>query len=141
MLIREWNSVATRSRAEAEYFEPRWKSDVSAFPALDHQIEFGPAFTYEYSTRDTYGTNITGWGPNDPLNATWWHRVTEGTFHADMKYYWLILVNLSVMENNTDLVRVRLPLFGSDAGSLSPSTHSDIPHTPGQELGAHSSVF
>ncbi|OCB86070.1 hypothetical protein A7U60_g6968 [Sanghuangporus baumii] len=74
-----------------------WKSDVSVFPDLDHQITFGPTFTYEYSTRDTYGTNITGWGPNDPLNATWWHRVTE------------------VMENNTDLVRIFHTLQGKSS--------------------------
>ena len=33
---------------------------------------------YEYNTRDTYGKTITGWTANDPLNATWWHLVTEG---------------------------------------------------------------
>ncbi|KAL5520508.1 hypothetical protein ACEPAG_9732 [Sanghuangporus baumii] len=79
-----------------------WKSDVSAFPDLDHQITFGPTFTYEYSTRDTYGTNITGWGPNDPLNATWWHRVTE------------------VMENNTDLVRTFHTLQGKSSVRTAP---------------------
>lgn len=57
----------------------RWKSDVSSFPALDDQIAFGPTYSLEYSTREAYGQNITGWGPNDPLNATWWHLVTEGT--------------------------------------------------------------
>ncbi|KAF8190842.1 hypothetical protein BJ912DRAFT_1022151 [Pholiota molesta] len=25
----------------------------------------------------TYGSTISEWGPNDPINATWWHRVTE----------------------------------------------------------------
>ncbi|KAH8099275.1 sphingomyelin phosphodiesterase [Cristinia sonorae] len=53
-----------------------WKSDVNAFPALDHQLKIGPTYSYEYSTRTTYGGNIT-WGPNDPLNATWWHKVTQ----------------------------------------------------------------
>ena len=57
----------------------RWKSDVNSFPSLDSQIQNGPTFVYEYNTRETYGQNITGWGPNDPLNATWWHHVTEGT--------------------------------------------------------------
>ena len=56
----------------------RWKSDVNAFPLLDSQIQFGPTYEYEYSTREAYGANIAGWGPNDPLNATWWHHVTEG---------------------------------------------------------------
>ncbi|EKM61347.1 uncharacterized protein PHACADRAFT_180479 [Phanerochaete carnosa HHB-10118-sp] len=54
-----------------------WFADVNAFPELDSQIEFGPTYQYEYSTREAYGGNITGWGPNDPLNATWWHLVTE----------------------------------------------------------------
>ncbi|EJC98599.1 uncharacterized protein FOMMEDRAFT_161417 [Fomitiporia mediterranea MF3/22] len=54
-----------------------WRSDVNTFSALDDQTEFGPTYAFEYSTRDAYGQNITGWGPNDPLNATWWHRVTE----------------------------------------------------------------
>ncbi|OJT08975.1 hypothetical protein TRAPUB_109 [Trametes pubescens] len=54
-----------------------WKSDVNAFPQLDSQLAHGPTFEYEYSTRDAYGANIPGWGPNDPLNATWWHLVTE----------------------------------------------------------------
>lgn len=58
----------------------RWKTDVNSFPSLDSQIENGPTFVYEYNTRETYGQNITGWGPNDPLNATWWHLVTEGTY-------------------------------------------------------------
>ncbi|KAK7063751.1 SER THR protein phosphatase family protein [Favolaschia claudopus] len=54
-----------------------WRSDVSSFPALDQQVEFGPTFEFEYSTRDTYGPSVAGWGASDPLNATWWHRVTE----------------------------------------------------------------
>jgi len=40
-------------------------------------VEFGPTFTFEYSARDAYGATIEGWGPDDPLNATWWHLVTE----------------------------------------------------------------
>ncbi|KAJ3761911.1 sphingomyelin phosphodiesterase [Lentinula raphanica] len=54
-----------------------WKSDVNAFPELDSQIEFGPTYAFEYSTREAYGQNITGWTDSDPLNATWWHLVTE----------------------------------------------------------------
>ncbi|KAF8836600.1 sphingomyelin phosphodiesterase [Paxillus ammoniavirescens] len=53
-----------------------WISRVDEFPALDNQTEVGPTYTLEYSTREAYGTNIT-WGANDPLNATWWHLVTE----------------------------------------------------------------
>ncbi|KAL0580838.1 hypothetical protein V5O48_001214 [Marasmius crinis-equi] len=54
-----------------------WASDVSTYPELDSQIERGPVYSYEYSTREAYGNTIPGWGPNDPLNATWWHLVTE----------------------------------------------------------------
>jgi len=54
-----------------------WRSDVNTYPSLDSQIEFGPAYAYEYNTRGTYGGSISGWGTDDPLNATWWHRVTE----------------------------------------------------------------
>jgi hypothetical protein len=51
-------------------------SNVNEYPALDNQTEVGPSFYLEYSTRDAYGGNIT-WGANEPLNATWWHLVTE----------------------------------------------------------------
>ncbi|KIK07363.1 hypothetical protein K443DRAFT_627618 [Laccaria amethystina LaAM-08-1] len=54
-----------------------WSSDVNSFPSLDSQIQFGPTFAYEYNTREAYGGNITGWTNDEPLNATWWHRVTE----------------------------------------------------------------
>ncbi|KAJ6485920.1 Metallo-dependent phosphatase-like protein [Mycena sanguinolenta] len=54
-----------------------WRSDVSTFPSLDSQIEVGPTFALEYSTRETYGPGVPGWGPNDPLNGTFWHLVTE----------------------------------------------------------------
>ncbi|KAF8481747.1 Metallo-dependent phosphatase [Russula ochroleuca] len=53
-----------------------WWSDVNSYPNLDGQTKFGPTYSYEYSTREAYGTNIP-WGANDPLNATWWHHVTE----------------------------------------------------------------
>ena len=68
---------ASRTDMILPFLPSSWFSDVNSFPALDSQIQFGPTYTYEYSTRQAYGTNITGWGPNDPLNATWWHRVTE----------------------------------------------------------------
>ncbi|KAI0319038.1 Metallo-dependent phosphatase [Amylostereum chailletii] len=54
-----------------------WRSDVNSYPTLDAQTTFGPSYVYEYNTRATYGANITSWGPNDPLNATWWHLATE----------------------------------------------------------------
>lgn len=57
----------------------RWWSDVHEYSDLDKQTQFGPAFRYEYSTRDAYGLGID-WKPDDPLNATWWHHVTERVF-------------------------------------------------------------
>ena len=49
---------------------------MSTYPGLDRQTEFGPTYVYEYSARAAYGSNIT-WGTDEPLNATWWHLVTE----------------------------------------------------------------
>ncbi|EPT05669.1 hypothetical protein FOMPIDRAFT_1110912 [Fomitopsis schrenkii] len=54
-----------------------WYADVSSFPDLGGQSAYGPEFQFEYSARELYGAAVPGWGPNDPLNATWWHRVTE----------------------------------------------------------------
>ncbi|KAF5312831.1 hypothetical protein D9619_002710 [Psilocybe cf. subviscida] len=65
-----------------------WFSDVNAFHQLDGQTKAGPTYKYEYNTRQTYGSTVPGWGPSDPLNATWWHHVTEA------------------MEKNTTLVSV-----------------------------------
>ena len=48
-------------------------SNVSEFPSL---TSTGPTFQYEYSTRDTYGA-AANWPSDAPLNATFWHRVTE----------------------------------------------------------------
>lgn len=48
-------------------------SNVSEFSSLD---KTGPVYRFEYSTRDTYGP-AAGWNRNDPLNATFWHQVTE----------------------------------------------------------------
>lgn len=36
--------------------------------------ETGPVWNYEYSTRETYNV---GWPADAPLNATYWHQVTE----------------------------------------------------------------
>jgi hypothetical protein len=62
-----------------------WITDVNSFPSLDSQTQFGPTFEYEYNTRETYGGSISSWGPNDPLNATWWHHVTEGRMAVPQK--------------------------------------------------------
>lgn len=48
-------------------------SNVSDYPALKNT---GPTFEIEYSTRDTYGPAAV-WDEDAPLNATFWHRVTE----------------------------------------------------------------
>jgi hypothetical protein len=48
-------------------------SNVSSFPSLSAT---GPTFSFEYSTRDTYGP-AASWGSDDPLNATFWYHVTE----------------------------------------------------------------
>ncbi|KIY52639.1 sphingomyelin phosphodiesterase [Fistulina hepatica ATCC 64428] len=53
-----------------------WKADVNTFSTLDNQTANGPVYSYEYNTRETYGSSFE-WGANDPLNATWWHKVTE----------------------------------------------------------------
>jgi hypothetical protein len=48
-------------------------SDISLTPNL---TTTGPTFAFEYSTRDTYGPAIS-WPEEAPLNATFWHKVTE----------------------------------------------------------------
>ncbi|GIZ37078.1 hypothetical protein CKM354_000054100 [Cercospora kikuchii] len=48
-------------------------ADVNSFSNL---TTTGPSFQYEYSTRETYGPAV-GWPADAPLNATFWHTVTE----------------------------------------------------------------
>ncbi|KAK5236373.1 hypothetical protein LTR47_002324 [Exophiala xenobiotica] len=48
-------------------------ANVSAFGAINAN-ETGPVWNFEYSTRDAYAI---GWPENAPLNATYWHKVTE----------------------------------------------------------------
>ncbi len=52
-----------------------WYSDVNAYPSLNGS-DHGPTFQFEYSTREAYGA-AAGWPENAPLNATFWHAVTE----------------------------------------------------------------
>jgi len=76
---------------------------------LDAQTEFGPTYLYEYSTRDAYGSGIN-WGSNDPLNATWWHHVTERAPHLYPFHTSLFLIHFFLspeMEANASLVSVR----------------------------------
>jgi len=48
-------------------------SNVSSFGAINAS-QTGPVFKFEYSAREAYSI---GWPDNAPLNATYWHRVTE----------------------------------------------------------------
>ncbi|KAK0674005.1 Metallo-dependent phosphatase-like protein [Cercophora samala] len=48
-------------------------ADVNSFADLNGT---GPVFKLEYSTREAYGS-AANWPDDEPLNATFWHRVTE----------------------------------------------------------------
>lgn len=48
-------------------------TNVSSFPGL---TSTGPTFKFEYSTRSTYAPSVN-WPSDAPLNATFWHAVTE----------------------------------------------------------------
>ena len=50
-------------------------SNLSTYATLNPS-ETGPVFQFSYSTRDTYQP-INGWPADAPLNATYWHLVTE----------------------------------------------------------------
>ena len=50
-----------------------WYSDVSSFPDLNTSST-GPTYQLEYSTREAYNID---WPSDGPLNATYWHAVTE----------------------------------------------------------------
>ncbi|MCJ1477263.1 hypothetical protein MMC13_005934, partial [Lambiella insularis] len=50
-----------------------WYADVNSFETLNASIT-GPTFNFEYSTREAYSI---GWPADAPLNATYWHAVTE----------------------------------------------------------------
>lgn len=50
-----------------------WYADVNTFANLSTH---GPVYQLEYSTRDAYGA-AAGWPSDAPLNATFWHAVTE----------------------------------------------------------------
>ncbi len=48
-------------------------SDVNSYSTLSST---GPTYKFEYSTRDAYAA-AADWPEDAPLNATFWHRVTE----------------------------------------------------------------
>ncbi|KAI1873910.1 uncharacterized protein JN550_003179 [Neoarthrinium moseri] len=50
-------------------------ADVSSFSEID-TTQTGPVFQLEYSTRAAYGAGAK-WPDDAPLNATFWHQVTE----------------------------------------------------------------
>ncbi|GJJ11789.1 hypothetical protein Clacol_006027 [Clathrus columnatus] len=77
-----------------------WYANVSEFSDLDHKGQ-GVTYRYEYSTRDTYGVDFD-WPETSPLNATWWHKVTES------------------FEQNPDLVNQ----FNHNQGRQSPLTQN-----------------
>ncbi|KAI9709073.1 MAG: hypothetical protein M1820_003519 [Bogoriella megaspora] len=52
-----------------------WYADVHSFHSFNNSAQ-GPTFKFEYSTRDAYAES-SGWPADAPLNATFWHGVTE----------------------------------------------------------------
>ena len=50
-----------------------WYADVQSFAKINSTTT-GPTFQFEYSTREAYDI---GWPATAPLNATYWHAVTE----------------------------------------------------------------
>ena len=76
-------------------------ADVNSFSALDNST--GPTFSFEYSTRDAYPVD---WPVDAPLNATYWHAVTEA------------------MERNHTLVQLQNKYQGKSS-ALSPNCTSD----------------
>ncbi|KAF8879658.1 sphingomyelin phosphodiesterase [Gymnopilus junonius] len=43
----------------------------------DPSFQVSPVWKQEYSARETYGPAIGGWPATEPLNAAFWHHVTE----------------------------------------------------------------
>lgn len=76
---------------------------MDKYSALDSQ-SYGPSFDFEYNTREAYGRNIP-WGANDPLNATWWHLVTERECRVALVSDLAHACSLE-METNSSLVSV-----------------------------------
>ena len=52
-------------------------SPVSSFAGLN-VTHAGPTFYHEYSTRAAYAGAAGDWPPGAPLNATFWHKVSQG---------------------------------------------------------------
>jgi len=110
MLTRAFDMFVQEQRVQRSTIRGyRWRSDVNSYPGLDGQTEFGPTYVYEYSTRAAYGANIP-WGADEPLNATWWHLVTERGFPSSSSISPLrpnSMFPLPEMTSNQSLVAVR----------------------------------
>ncbi|ERT01737.1 hypothetical protein HMPREF1624_00031 [Sporothrix schenckii ATCC 58251] len=70
----------------------------------------GPVFRFEYSTRAAYGPAVQ-WPDDAPLNATFWHRVTEA-IEADKSHRLVSQMNLYQSKSS-----VRTPNCTNDACS------------------------
>ena len=77
-------------------------ADVNSFAALNASAS-GPTYQFEYSTREAYPV---GWPESAPLNATYWHTVTEA------------------METNRSLVEA-FNTYQGKSSILSPNCSSD----------------
>ncbi|CAK7229035.1 hypothetical protein SBRCBS47491_007112 [Sporothrix bragantina] len=89
--------------ADVDTFEMLNVSDSNAAAA-------GPEFRFEYSTRAAYGA-AAGWPEDAPLNATFWHRVTEA-IEADSSH--ALVAQMNVYQGKSS---VRSPNCTSDACS------------------------
>ncbi|CAK7226271.1 hypothetical protein SCUCBS95973_006144 [Sporothrix curviconia] len=91
-------------------------ADVDTFEMLNvnvsdtTSIAAGPEFRFEYSTRAAYGA-AAGWPADAPLNATFWHRVTEA-IEADKSHALVNQMNLYQSKSS-----VRTPNCTNDACS------------------------
>ncbi|CAK7206019.1 hypothetical protein SEUCBS139899_008802 [Sporothrix eucalyptigena] len=89
-------------------------ADVDTFETLNvsdaNPNSAGPEFRFEYSTRAVYGP-AAGWPEDAPLNATFWHRVTEA-IEADTSHKLVNEMNLYQSKSS-----VRTPNCTNDACS------------------------
>ena len=97
---------------------------MSTYPSLDLQTAHGPTYSFEYSARDAYGANIPGWTANDPLNATWWHHVTDGSFYALSQESSTDNILLAML-SNTSLISTFTKFQGKGSVKSPPCTTTD----------------
>lgn len=94
---------------------------MSHYAALEGQTEVGPTYEYEYSTRKAYGKTIA-WGPEEPLNATWWHLVTEGVFFFYLQFRPSLTPPPTAMEADPSLVQTFTQYQGKSSDRIPPCT-------------------